>query len=237
MQHENNNLTAHSLNFRTFRGDSVQSRPVTLKSAVITGWTGRDPVAREKHIAELEALGVARPASTPIYYRVSKTLLTTSDEIEVIGEHSSGEVEFVLLRDNGRLWLGAGSDHTDRKVETYNVTVSKQLCEKPMAPELWDFEDIAGHWDSLQLRSWIHENGEQRLYQEGPVTGLLPPRDIIAGVAPRGTLAEGTAMFCGTLAAKGGIRTSGRFTFELFDPVLSRRIGHSYSIIALPIAG
>ena len=40
--------------------------PLTLPiaQAVIAGWTGRDPVARDKHIAELEAIGIARPAST-----------------------------------------------------------------------------------------------------------------------------------------------------------------------------
>src|ERR1700743_1707292 len=47
--------------------------PLTLAidQAVIAGWTGRDPVARNKHIAELEALGIARPATTTIYYRCS----------------------------------------------------------------------------------------------------------------------------------------------------------------------
>ena len=53
--------------------------PLTLAidKAVIAGWTGRDPVARDKHIAELEAIGIARPATTPIYYRVSARRMTT----------------------------------------------------------------------------------------------------------------------------------------------------------------
>ena len=53
--------------------DKGAPTPLTLAidQAVIAGWTGRDPVARDKHIAELEAIGIARPASTPIYYRVS----------------------------------------------------------------------------------------------------------------------------------------------------------------------
>jgi hypothetical protein len=157
------------LMFRTHRGELIESRSIPLRSAVIAGWTGRDPVAREKHILELEALGVARPASTPIYYRVSASRLTTSQTIEVTGENSSGEVEFVLIRDTGGLWLGVGSDHTDRKVESYNVTVSKQMCEKPVAPELWAFEDVRDHWDSLVLRSWIEEDGKPCLYQEGSV--------------------------------------------------------------------
>jgi hypothetical protein len=48
--------------------DKGMLTPLTLAidQAVIAGWTGRDPVARDKHIAELEAIGIARPASTPI---------------------------------------------------------------------------------------------------------------------------------------------------------------------------
>ena len=228
---------ARPLMFRVHRRNSVETRSIVLNSAIIAGWTGRDPVAREKHIAELEALGVARPSSTPIYYRVSRSLLTTAGQIEVVGNSSSGEVEFVLIRDGDRVWLGAGSDHTDRKVETYNITVSKQLCEKPLAPDLWDFEDVVGHWDSLQLRSWIKEDGEWRLYQEGSVTAMLAPDDIVAGYQAAGKLVDGSAMFCGTLAAIGGIRPSSGFSFELSDPVLGRKISHSYEIVALPIVG
>ena len=36
---------------------------LAIDQAVIAGWTGRDPVARDKHIAELEAIGIARPAT------------------------------------------------------------------------------------------------------------------------------------------------------------------------------
>ena len=82
--------------------------PLTLAidQAVIAGWTGRDPVARDKHIAELEAIGIARPASTPIYYRVAARRLTTADSIEVCGGDSSGEVEFVLIGWQGRIFVG-----------------------------------------------------------------------------------------------------------------------------------
>ena len=65
----------------------------------------------------------------------------------MVGENSSGEVEFVLVRSEDDLWIGVGSDHTDRTVETYNVTVSKQMCDKPIAPELWCFEDVRDHWE------------------------------------------------------------------------------------------
>ena len=37
----------------------------------------------------------------------------------------------MLIGWQGRIFVGLGSDHTDRKVETYSVTVSKQMCDKP----------------------------------------------------------------------------------------------------------
>ncbi len=130
------------------RTDREPAREVTIDQAVVAGWTGRDPAAVEKHIKELEALGVKRPATTPIFYRVSAARLTTADTIEAVGESSGGEVEFVLLQHAGRLWVGTGSDHTDREVEKYGVTVSKQMCEKPIAATFWAYEEVAPHWDT-----------------------------------------------------------------------------------------
>ena len=58
---------------------------------VIAGWTGRNREAMEAHIAELEAIGIARPKTVPMFYRVAAGLLTTAAEIQVSGPHSSGE--------------------------------------------------------------------------------------------------------------------------------------------------
>jgi hypothetical protein len=213
--------------------------PLTLPidQAVIAGWTGRDPVARDKHIAELEAIGIARPASTPIYYRVAARRLTTADSIEVSGGDSSGEAEFVLIGWQGRIFVGAGSDHTDRKVETYSVTVSKQMCEKVMAPVLWELEEVAAHWDRMILRSHAWIDGARVLYQEGTLDGMLPVKDLIARGFGNAGLPDGCAMFGGTFAAKGGIRPASRFEFELEDPVLKRSIRHGYDVVPLPVLG
>ena len=156
--------------------------PLTLPidRAVIAGWTGRDPVARDKHIAELEAIGIARPATTPIYYRVAARRLTTADSIEVSGGETSGEVEFVLIGWQGRIFVGVGSDHTDRKVESYSVTVSKQMCDKPIASVLWELEDVAGHWDRMILRAFAWIDGARVLYQEGTLDAMLPVDELIA---------------------------------------------------------
>jgi hypothetical protein len=50
-------------------------------------------------------------------------------------------------------------------------------------------------------------------------------------------LEDGTLMFCGTHAVKGGIRPSEHFAFELEDPILGRTIRHAYDIRSLPVLG
>ena len=208
-----------------------------ILQVVVAGWTGRDRDGLETHIRELEDLGVPRPAAMPIYYRVSAARATVASRIQASGARSSGEVEFVLAQWEGRLWVGVGSDHTDREVAAYNVTVSKQMCDKPIAPEFWSFEEIADHWDALVLRSFVHENGQRLLYQEGSVSTMLDPAVLIDGYCGEFGLPEGSLMLCGTLAAKGGIRPADRFEYEIEDPVLNRKIHHAYHIVSLPAVG
>jgi hypothetical protein len=66
---------------------------------------------------------------------------------------------------------------------------------------------------------------------------MIDPRDLIKRFTGGGALAEGTLMFCGTLAAKGGVRPTQEFAFELEDPVLGRKISHAYRVRTLPILG
>ena len=225
------------LTFTVDAQDTTTPLTLAIDQAVIAGWTGRDPVARDRHITELEAIGIARPASTPIYYRVAARRLTTADSIEVSGSDSSGEVEFVLIGWQGRIFVGAGSDHTDRKVEAYGVTVSKQMCDKPIAPVLWELEDVIGHWDRMILRSFAWIDGSRVLYQEGTLDGMLPVDELIRRGFGGAALPDGCAMFGGTFAARGGIRAASRFEFELEDPVLKRLIRHAYDVIELPVLG
>jgi hypothetical protein len=210
----------------------------TIESTVIAGWTGRDKAAMEHHMAELEAIGIKRPASTPVYYRIGCTRLTSHHEIEASGEDSSGEVEAVLIQSGGETYVGLGSDHTDRKVEAYGITVSKQMCDKPIGGAVWLFAEVAPHWDELKLRSYAEGPGPKRLYQEGKLSAMLPVAELIKGFTKgAGQLPEGTLMFCGTLPAIGGIKPARAFTLELEDPVLQRTLRHVYRVLPLPIAG
>ncbi|MCM2251121.1 MAG: DUF2848 domain-containing protein [Ramlibacter sp.] len=227
----------HELEFSFVSADGATRRAATVGQAIIAGWTSRDVAAMEHHIAELEAIGVPRPKRTPLYYRVGARRITTASRIEAAGGHSSGEVEFVVFHTQGQLWIGVGSDHTDRKVETYGITVSKQMCDKPVAPQLWPLSEVEAHWDRLELRSQVRIEGETSSYQEGSVTSMRHPRELIALYErDHGPFVEGSLMFCGTLAAIGGIRPAQRFEFALIDPVLDRQIGHGYEVATLPIA-
>jgi hypothetical protein len=199
-----------------------------VEQLVIAGWTGRDDAALRKHIKELEEIGVKPPKTTPIFYRVSANLFCHSEEIQVSGPDTSGEVEFVLIHDR-ELRVAVGSDHTDRKAETIGVSLSKQLCAKPASRDSWRYDEVKPHWEKLVLRSWA--DGE--LYQEGPVSAMRSPEDLLQ----RYPLKPGWAMFGGTLAAKGAIRPASRFAMELEDPVLRRKLRHEYRISVLPVEG
>lgn len=223
------------LSLRCIAGARELPRDVTIDHLVIAGWTGRDHAALEHHIRELEAIGVARPKHTPIFYRVSVSLLTTADAIEVIGADSSGEAEFVLFSLADGMWVGVGSDHTDRKAETQGVTLSKQMCAKPIGAQIWRYADVREHWDRLVLRSWADDS--RRLYQEGPVTAMRHPDELIELCCGKPELPVGHAMFCGTLAVRGGVESSASFEIELEDPVLGRKLSHQYRITQLPIEG
>jgi hypothetical protein len=211
--------------------------PHEIRALVIAGWTGRNVEALEKHIRELEVLGVKRPKSTPIFYRVAADLLTVSSAIEVLGENSSGEVEFVLLALADGLWVGLGSDHTDRKAEAIGVSLSKQMCAKPICSKAWRYDDVAPHWEQLVLRSHVGQGSARRLYQEGSVATMRAPDEQIKLYTGGHSLPVGTAMFCGTLAVHGGIAPAARFAMELDDPVLGRTLIHAYDITTLPDEG
>jgi hypothetical protein len=214
----------------------VEKVAVDIDALVIAGWTGRDVAALNHHIEELKAIGVQPPSKVPLYYRVAAQMLTQADRIQVLGDDTSGEVEPVLVGAADRLWVTVGADHTDRKLETYGVAASKQVCPKIIGRTAWRFEEVEPHWDRLMLRSFVTEGGKKVLYQEGPLARIRAPRDLIAGWRNgEKKLPAGAAMFCGTLPAIGAVRSSSHFHMEIEDPVLGRKLVHAYEVTALPI--
>lgn len=216
-------------------GGAVEARSVEIEQLVIAGWAGRDRAAVEEHIRELEEIGVAPPSSTPVFYRTAADGLTQAGGLQMLGPDTSGEIETVLIASGEDILVAVGSDHTDRKLESHSIAASKQVCAKPVSVEAWRLADVEDHWDELVLRAYATIDGERVLYQEGPVSGLLHPRELFEKYAGSGRLAAGTAMFGGTLAVHGGIRPGTAFECELHDPRLGRSITHSYAIETLPV--
>ena len=220
--------------------DADDPATLDIDTLVVAGWTGRDVAGVEHHIRELEALGVAPPSSVPLFYRVSASLLAHVGRIEVVGTETSGEAEPLLVRQDGTLWLGLASDHTDRALEAHSVALSKQVCAKPRAAGLWRFDEVADRLDTLELRSWIPDgNGGWTLYQDGTLAALRPLAELLAASPLAGRSGgEGTAraaMLCGTLPAIGGVRAADAFRLELVDPAANRSLRHEYAVSALPV--
>jgi hypothetical protein len=207
---------------------------VEIKTLVVAGWAGRDAHAIEHHIEELALLGIQRPSAVPLYYRIADNQLTQRESLQVVGPHTSGEVETFVFAADGELYISIASDHTDRKLEAHSVALSKQVCGKPVASQAWRMAQVADYIDELVIRASIVENGVDVLYQEGTLATLRTPQDLIAGFTGGVCLRDGVGMTCGTVSAIGGIRPAATFAMELHDPRRGRSIKHRYTVEILP---
>jgi len=207
-----------------------------VQEMVIAGWAGRNTEAVEHHIAELAAIGVPRPSSVPLFYRVAAHMLTQADTVEMLGTETSGEVEPLLFAHEGRLYVSVVSDHTDRPLEVHGVAQSKQICAKPAGRMAWLWDEVKAHWDDVVLRSWtVDANGTATLYQEGAAGSLRTPTDLLAQYLQGRERPDGIAMSCGTVATIGTIRPAHALRIALHDPVLQRDISHTYTVYTLPV--
>ncbi|HWP28850.1 MAG TPA: DUF2848 family protein [Chloroflexota bacterium] len=212
-----------------FAVDGVPERlTVTPRRLLIAGYTGRDQAAVARHIAELRAHGIPAPSRTPALYALTPDRLTTAARLCVVGSQTSGEVEFVLVCVGRELYIGVGSDHTDRALERLSVARAKQVCAKPISAQLWRWADVRDRWDRCVLRSWM----DGALYQEGSVAELLPPEAVLALVEQRvGADLDQAVVYCGTLPVVGGELRCGRhFEAVLSDPVGGRMLRCAYQV-------
>ena len=125
------------LDFTLETSAGTRALQVDVQQLVIAGWAGRNREAIEHHIEELAAIGVPRPSAVPLYYRVAANQLTQQAQVQVVGGESSGEAEVFVFTHEGEQYLSVASDHTDRKLESHSVALSKQLCIKPVARTAW----------------------------------------------------------------------------------------------------
>lgn len=197
---------------------------------IIAGYTGRNQEEVRSHIRELAAQGIPAPTVIPTIFRATLDRLTTEGEVEVLGGDAAGEAEAVLLVNGDDIWVAVGSDYTDRELEKVNIAAAKQVCPKPVSSEVWRYAEVRKRWDGLILRSWVGESGREELYQEGRMSALLPPEDLLAILRKRlGRLADGVVIFTGTIPLIGGrFKPRPYFEAELFDESAGRSLRCAY---------
>jgi len=208
-----------------------------VRRMVNAGYTGRNQEAVRSHIEELKKEKIPAPDSIPTAYEVISKLLYFVDEIEVVGEKTSGEAEFVLLCSRTGVFIGVGSDHTDRELEAVSIIKSKQVCPNVMSKCVWKLSDVRKDWDEIILRSWVKDDrGDKLLYQEAPLTTILPPEDLMNFVKNKldDKDLDGVAIFSGTVSIiPEKINFGSYFEAELHNPGTGKRLDCTYRVKVL----
>jgi 4-hydroxyphenylacetate 3-monooxygenase len=187
-------------------GQVLAPRPRRL---VVGGYTGRDETAVRAHISELAAIGVPPPPEVPAFYLLPPDLLTIGETVEVASGRTSGEVEPVLLRVDGRYYIGVGSDHTDRDLEREDIAKAKAACPKPIGPVVAPLPPDLGQadWDGIEMACHV----DRQAYQRGWLSSLRTPADLLSRLP--GQVAgpeDDLVVFCGTLPLLTGEFVAGR---------------------------
>ena len=193
------------------------------------GWAGSDREALQHHIDELAELGVPAPKHVPTLLALGNHLLTTSQDIQVHGDQTSGEVEWVLLWYKGEIFVTVGSDHSDRKLEAHSVAKAKNMCLNVIAADLWPYAEVKDHFGQMELSCTVTREGKVSPYQKDNCGALFPPGYWLEDLEKRlGAFEDGLVFFSGTIGTVEGLVVGEAYDFQLNDPVLNRTIKHGY---------
>ena len=143
---------------------------------------------------------------------------------------TSGEVEFLIVKYNDKIYIGIGSDHTDRKLESVSVLKSKQVCPKPASIILWDYEEIKDIWTQLQVVSYQKVDGKEMMYQSGNLSQILPVEKIIAELEERVGDINNSVVFSGTVPLVGKFEYGDKFIGKIVDNINNRELVLEYEI-------
>ncbi len=210
----------------------AQPRSFEFTRMVNAGYVGRNQDEVRRHIEELAEKGIPGPKKTPTLYPVITRALLIDPFVEVFGDKTSGEIEYVLLVENeDKVLVGLGSDHTDRHLEETDIPRSKQICPNIMTKQVWPLSDVEDHWDELIMLSRVVSDGQEIPYQEGRLGLLMSPRELMAFVKSEIGPLDNTVIFSGTLGMLTGEFICGeRFLGELIDERLNRRLTLGYDV-------
>ncbi len=230
-------ITGRSVSLWLSEKDREREISFPFRRMVNAGFTGRDQGKVRKHIEELKKEGVPAPPATPTAYETFRNLLVFDEEIEVVGAKTSGEAEFVLLCSGNDVFVGVGSDHTDRELEPHSIIKSKQVCPNVLSRQVWNLKDVRKGWDEIVLRSWVkNPAGQKVLYQEASLAALLTPEELMEFIKKHldDSNLDGVVILSGTIPVLSGeIQYSSYFEAELIHPSTARRLSCAYRVQTL----
>lgn len=215
---------------------SAQPLHLSPRLVILGGYSARSAAERDRHIAELRAIGIEPPKTVPAFWAVSSGLVTTGSRIEVQGTGTSGEVEYALIAHGGRTYVTVASDQTDRELERVSIPRSKQLCAKVIGREVVPLEMVLGEWDEISLESDVSDDGREWIpYQRGSLADLLPPGELVRAVLGVDDLPDGRVLLSGTMPLIDGItRFDSHFRARLVAPRANVELGLAYRVDVLP---
>jgi hypothetical protein len=251
-------LRENRLEFNVEEKDGPTSvRSISVKKILLGRNASRNVEGTKESLDVLRAEGY-KIHGNPNVCAKSRYLLTNEDVIEVQGPQTSGEAEYVALSTGGEIFISVGSDHNDRTLyylwtealgKVADTAKSKQMCPAVVARMAWRYADVKDHWDQLNLKSFVTVGGTKIPFQDFRLTDLVDLEYHLR--TNRALRDDGTVLFGGSSemlpnvpsnvykgqASLQGLIFPGDFSFELVDPVLQRKISHSYSIVSLEEAG
>jgi hypothetical protein len=208
---------------------------VEVRTVLNAGYAGRSQDAVAEHVAELAALGIPAPKTTPCLYPIAPYLATQAGEVPVQHDRTSGEAEWALVVTRDDVLLTAASDHTDRDLEVHGVAWSKQAAPNVLSRQAWRLSDVEDRIDSLTLAAWVRNGGEWTEIQSGTFADLLAPGYWLDLLPTRGLYAPGTVLLSGTIPMFRGVdQFAGAWRVELADPATGRSISLEYEVRRLP---
>lgn len=220
-----------AINFTVNKLSGAEKLTVNYDRLLAIGYAGRNVEKTMEHIKELEVqLGVPAPKRIPTIFECSHELLTQQKDITFVGNMTSGEAEYVIVLVDGKVYIGLGSDHTDRELESQNVPKAKQVCPKPVGTEVWDYDELKDHWDQIKLVSYQTLNGKEQLYQDGSLADILPVEKILSELEERVGNVKNTIIYSGTVPVLNGFKYGDNFRCMMVDKVLNRTLTLSYNI-------
>jgi hypothetical protein len=228
---------SNRLNLTVVGRDDQQNLVFDVKRMYNLAFTLRNMALMQQHVDEIVKTGIPQLSvdRPPAIYPVSGWAITTASDVTVQRERTSGEVEIAILKDGSSILVGVGSDHTDRALEALDILWSKQVCPNVLAPTVWPWDDVKDHWDAVFIQSEAEENGEWTLYQQASAADFWTPDEMLASLAGRVKLLEGgLIVLSGTVPSRQGtLAYADTWTIRIVDPVLDRKIEHTYRVTVL----